>query len=327
MKKFITLLAVLVSSAIFFSPSVSADEEQKLINPIMPETQINNVTSYFNMQWTPNLDDKIGFTIKNTTNEDKTYSVEVNKGITNPNGVVIYNDDSQNDSVSELIKKINSPEEFTVKANSENSFIKEFNYGPNDLSGMQLLGFQVKEKNAQTKDKQFNQEMAYVLPIVLHGNVDKPEVNISFGKFEFSRVGGGLYSIKTPFVNENLNWVQDANIEVTVDKDGTNLIKDVKLTEISPQTNVAYAPTFKEDLDPGDYEVTITITTRKGKVFTNKQTVTLTKEQSKDLSNTVNIGNDKKSSIFDNLYFDLLVILISGSAGYFIGTKTRKKDK
>lgn len=332
MKKFLILsLAVLGIAAM--SNTVNADEKKtNLIEPIVPTHQTEEVSSFYDFNWVPGETDSLGIKINNSSDNDKTYTVSVNDSQTNENGVLVNSGknsdlkDIKGPSVKDLIV---FKSEITVKAKSSEVLTTEYTMSEENFSGIAMGGVVITEKTKNDNSKQFNQKISYILPVIIHGNETKPEVSVTFNDdFSFKKVGSGIYSILTPFVNENANWLKDAKAELVIkDSTGKEVITDEKTIEIAPQNKVYYAPQFENDLASGKYEVTITITTKSDKVFTSTKTVTLTKDEANDIAKTVNIGEKKKSSIYDNPFFYVTIALAMLVVGYASGKIIRKTRK
>lgn len=344
MKKQLLLMSVLAGMTFGGTLTAHADDstnktaeeqvqeqmKEATVAPIVSKNQIGTSNSFYYMKWTPGGEDTIGVKISNNTDKDKVYEIKQNKAMTNSNGVMVYDMPDMNKTGLEprIGDMLDLPKEVTVKAHSSEQLMTTIKYENKDLVGFKIGGFVISEKTTPSKDKQFNQKLAYALPVLIEGNAGRnPEVNFSFDKFAFKRIGAGIYSIETPFNNANANWMQKAQATITVkDESGKEVLKDEKSIDIAPEGQVSYKALFDKDLPAGTYEVTSTIKSNVGE-WSDTQKVKLTKEQAKDVAETVNIGDKKKQSIFDNIFFDLFLVLISGVAGYTIGKVTGKKKK
>lgn len=344
MKKSLLLMSVLAGMTFGGTLTAHADEvnnktaeeqvqeqmKEATVAPIISKNQVGTSNSFYYMKWNPGSEDTIGVKISNNTDKDKTYEIKQNKAMTNSNGVMVYDLPDMNGVGVEprIGDMLGLPSEITVKAHSTEELMTTMKYENKDLVGFKIGGFVISEKTQPSKDKQFNQKLAYALPILIEGNAGRnPETNFSFGKFAFKRIGAGIYSIETPFNNANANWMQKANATIVVkDSTGKEVLKDDKSIDIAPEGEVSYKAMFDKDLPADTYEVTATVKSNVGE-WSDTQKVKLTKEQAKDVAETVNIGDKKKQSIFDNIFFDLLVVLISGVVGYVVGKSTDKKTR
>lgn len=302
--------------------------------PIFGKTQNENVTGHFYMKWTPGAEDTIGVQINNSTNVEQKYDVIVAKAVTNPNGIIVYDDNSsdkigEEPRIQDMITGL--PKEVTVKPHSSETIKTTIKFGDTNLNGYKLGGITIAEHKDPDKNKQFNQRMAYAIPVAFSGNEGtKPAANVKFEKFKVDRIGSGLYSITTPFVNENANWIVDGTVTATLkDKDGKKVLtsktdsKDFNTPRpisLAPESKSNLRNVFSEDLDAGEYEMTVEITTNVG-TWKDTQTIKISKDKEKDISETVNIGDKKKDP---NIYLYLFLGLLVAIVGYITGKQIKK---
>lgn len=344
MKKALLLMITLSTVALGASLNVHAEESEgkpkeeqttkstseATVQPMVSDNQVGNISSYYYMKWTPGGEDTIGVRITNSTDKDKIYEIKNNKAMTNPNGVMVYDQNTMNDTgttprVNELL---DMPTEVTVKANSSEDVFTTIKYGATDFNGFKIGGIHVSEKTAPNKDKQFNQKLAYALPVLIEGNLGRsPKMEFTFGDFGFERIGTGIYSIVTPFNNPTANWMQNAKTSIEVkNSEGEIVLEENRAADIAPEGEVQYNSMFNDDLPAGVYEVTLTVSSDLGQ-WTENQKVELTKKQAADIAETVNIGDKREPSIFENIYFDVLLVMIAAIVGYVGGKLSSRKRK
>lgn len=337
MKKFLIIAAsifsILTTSGISVyadnSTSSKTEETQSTytVIPILSKHQNSNVNGYFDMTWAPNEEGEIGITIVNNTNEDKIFTIEVNKALTNGNGALVYNDSSQNEIGDEpyLNKMFSFDKEVKVKAKSQKNVNSKYKFTKDNLSGTKMAGVYVSEK-VSDNENQINMKYNYAYPIVVRGNSkDGPKVNIKFDKFVLKKDDTGTLLLKTPFENVNANYLKDSSIDVSLkDKSGKEVYGITKKELIlTPESIIPYSTYITKELPSGEYKVDFTIKNGKDK-WTETQSVTL-KDDSKQES-TIEIRDDESSNVSNSnlpiiLLGAVLFVLVVGGFVY-----KQKKD-
>ncbi len=304
------------------------------VSPVVSAHQSADVSAFFDIRWTPNGSDRIGVTIVNRSKEEKTYEIEVNKARTNSNGVIDYSDTNQEKKTAAqptITSLVSFPKEVKIAANDSQTVYAQINFTNDDFNGIKMAGIQVKEKTAASKNKNGVQNVvAYVLPIVIRGNIDqRPTANVVFGKIKLVKDNFHTYQLELPVTNENENLLKDTKISMTVkNKTGKTIEKQEKTITVTPETSFSYVTKLAKTYDSGTYTVAATFT-QQGKTWETKQRITISEDQVKKINQT----NAKKSS--ENQFYKLIILIVSVVLGIIIVagialiiyTKSKKKKR
>lgn len=342
MKKIILLSTIMLTmlTTTITTPTVFADNETtestevvekdtyKVI-PILSEHQIDDDTGYYDIRWTPNTTEKIGVIIENNYDEDKTFTINVNKALTNANGALVYDDESQNNTGTyKISEQVILPEKVTVKANSEETIYGEVIMPDTELTGTLMGGVLVGLVDDNHEDEQVSINLNYAYPIMVRGEDEvNPNFDISFGDFNLMQNESGLFVIVTPWENKNATIARNVAIDLSIkDKDGNEIYGEER-TEIfvTPETKIDYETLFSEDLTPGKYDVTLKIT-KDDEVYEETQEVEFTKEDVEEIRQTqIRVGKQVTET---NNSIPVYVYIIAGAAvgtfGFFAYKKMKK---
>lgn len=349
MKKAIALLTMtaLLSMA---TPVFAADKDNTVdskeevtgttsgysVGPMMSENQTDPALGYFDITWTPGVTDEIGITINNDSDEDKTFSIDVNKALTNANGALVFNDKSQNDvgkkyNVTELVTF--ETKEVNVKAGERITTMGKVKFPKEDFNGVVMGGVHVREVKTEEKlhDGEVAMEYSYAFPVILRGNVDdRPEIKISFGQFEVVKNDSSIYEFKTPFVNEDANYLRNVTLDVSVKNDEEEEVYGEKKRDVilTPETSIPLSTLITDPLAEGEYKITLSITHDEN-TWTETQKVKVSKAESeaiKDDTTEKRGGSTSEEKEKDNKTIAIVIaVIVLGTIGNVIYVNTKKK--
>lgn len=264
--------------------------------PIPSEHQDPEISGYFDMNWAPGEKGELGLAIVNNTNEDKVFELKLNKGLTNSNGVLIYDDSSQNKAGEEprLQDLFSIPKEVKVKAKSTEEIKTEYKLPDSDLKGTKIAGIYVSEKTKDA-DGQVSMKYSYAYPIVVRGNAKgQPEVKMDFGEFNIVEGDSSSITIVTPFSNKNANYLKGSTIDVSLKNSSGDEVYGIKKKDliITPESKIEYSSYLEEPLKPGDYTVDLTITNGKNE-WKDSQKVTVAEPEAPESDVEVRGGSEE----------------------------------
>lgn len=336
-KKQILVLAAMFSlgTATLMAPTALADNpknaEEAIAKggyktaPILSEGQDPEVTSYFKIKGHAGTTQNVGVRIINENDTEKKFSILVNKAQTNPNGVIIYDNEEGNKFGTAPFAgdMIEMQKEIVVPANSEADVMGKLTIPAEGFGGYKMAGITVIEEAPESEGAQFNQRLAYAYPVIIEGEGEMPKPEVEFGKFKFERVGSGIYSVVTPFTNKNANLLNNGTGEVIVkDSKGEKVLEIKNQISVAPDGEVQFSPLFHESLKAGEYEVTATIAHGANK-WTDTQKVKITDEQAKDIKDTMNIG--VKNPWWKNPLYLAIIALIVLLVAYIVYNENKKR--
>src|SRR5690625_6060277 len=96
-------LLILVAILLFpFSATAKDDQVGYSVQALIPENQLDNKHSYFDLLMEPNQEQELEVIIYNNENEDIVVRITVHHASTNSNGLVVYEDQKEIDSSLEV---------------------------------------------------------------------------------------------------------------------------------------------------------------------------------------------------------------------------------
>lgn len=200
--------------------SAFAAEINFSVNTVIPDNQIDNSKTYFNLKMSPNQQQDITTTLKNDTKKDVTVNIGVNTAKTNVNGVVEYgkmntkNDRSLIHDMSDVVK---GPSSVVIPANSSKDVVFHIAMPKASFDGILLGGLTFQQKSSEVNQATaksgttIQNEYAYAVAIMLKETDKLVTPNLNLLKVE-------------PGQNNHRNVI-NANVQ----NDQAVLLSDVKI--------------------------------------------------------------------------------------------------
>lgn len=301
--KKIILLCVFFSTFFLGGISTKAASPTYYITPVFSEHQTKDVTTFFDVRWTPNKSDKVGITITNTTDKDKNFEVIVNKARTNSNGAINYSDNSKETSKSEqptITSMVDFPNTVIVPAHQSQTVYSTISFPNKNFNGIKMAGVVVKEKQASENQN----VVSYALPLIIRGNIDKrPTPQISFGKFGLKQANFHLFTLSLPIQNEKATLLKNTQTEVDIiNANNTTVWSKKSQFLMTPETFFNYNQSISKALNAGNYKVKLIIK-HEGETWESTQKLNISASKAKKIAQTV-----PKASLFS--YFKNPIVLV-----------------
>lgn len=278
------------------------------VAPVLSEHQTKNITSFYDIRWNPNGQEKIGLSITNHKSTAQIYVLQVNKAVTNDNGMVDY-------SIPNLIPdneplKFNFPHEVTVAPNTTSTVYSNFSFPNQDYNGIKIFGVYVTEKSTDKTGKGISNVVSYALPLVIRGNIDqRPEANVTFKEASLLKQNIN-YQIKIPVSNEKEVYLKNSKVKVEILNSKQQVLDQLnEKIDVTPTTSFNLLVPLTKKYDSGTYTVKVTITHDK-QTWHNESQLKITKEQSTKIKGTL----PKKKQAFP-IVIILIVIIFALSLG------------
>lgn len=328
--KFLALMGI-IGLGVTASTTVHAEEDKDKqevgfqISPILPESQNKEITSYFSIDWKPGATEKFGLKFENNTKQELKYKVEFNRAITNANGIFVYSDSDQNKGFAPVESWVKFPKEVTIKPGETKDLMGEVTMPNEDLEGKLLAGLYIHEDIKVDPSKpQVTQTQSYAMPFSFRGNKPLDKGNIKFGTFKVDQTGPRMFSIITPFENENQIMSSEGTREVVVkDLKGKEVFKNESDLEVAPLTKTDMKFDIPTALEDDEYQVDVTLKTKFGE-FKDSQKVKIPKEVKKNLKETYAQEPTKSNNTLLYVVIGLLVLIL---IVILVKNKKEKDDK
>lgn len=302
------------------SSKVFGDEMEYTVIPIFSERQQPENTSYFELTLGSGQQETIHLEITNLLSETKEFSLEVNEGMTNSNGVLDYirkipRDPTLTYPMSELVSL---PEKISV-ASGESLRVPLIITGPEEaFSGMVLGGVVVKPLIETTAAGAVINHYTHTIAIVLNGQPLREELAIHLTDIQISQ-RDFRNVIYLALQNPLARIVEDLEVSVQVRQAGSEKPRYEQVKgnmRMAPNSTMDFPVEIRDHFEEGDYEATITVKAE-GQRWLFSESFTIEEEQAQAL-NELTI-DEKQMNYFWLWLLTGSISLVSGL--WYVGKK------
>lgn len=278
------------------------------VAPVLSEHQTNNITSFYDIRWTPNGQEKIGISITNHKSTAQTYVLQVNKAVTNDNGMVDYSNPNLISDTETL--KFNFPHEVTVAPNTTSTVYSNFSFPNQDYNGIKIFGVYVSEKSEDKASQGVSNVVSYALPLVIRGNIDqRPEAKVTFKAASLLKQNLN-YQIKVPVSNEKEVYLKNSKVKVEVLNSNHQVLDQLnEKIDVTPTTSFNLLVPLTKKYNNGTYTVKVTISHDK-KSWNNESQIKITKKQSTKIKAT--LPKNKQTFPIVSVLMGIILVLSLG---------------
>jgi biopolymer transport protein ExbD len=337
-KTFILILMTLVLSILTILP-VSANQLTFGVQANLPENQVDNKVTYFDLKLNPGASQTVTVTVTNGTKKQVKIKPEVNTATTNLNGVVEYQKVSAKNFDSSLkypLSKYVTPVEKTIVLNAKQSKKIHFKIKmpKGKFNGVMAGGIRLQDENAEiSKDAKkkkgttVQNEYAYLVGIVLQQTAKKVTPDMKLASVKPSQnnlrnvINSRLRNVKATYLNK-------LSVNAKVSKAGSSKILYHQKTsnmQMAPNSVFNYALNLNgQKLKAGTYVMDITAKSKKQTWHFKKQ-FTITRKKAAVL-NAKDVSIKKNYSwIYISVGVLILLIMIA-IAFWLIRRKLKAKE-
>lgn len=308
--------------------SVLADSQASFsISPIISEHQTNGVTGFYDITWTPGQRDEFGVVITNHTDKAQTYIITLNKGQTNKNGIIDYEQSRTDQSKYQydVTKLAYLPKEVTIAANSSETVKGSIVFPKDDYNGILLSGLEVSEKTssgASKKNSSVSNVVIYNIPFILRGNIAKrPRADLKFIDLTVSQYSSDRYAANFKLENVNANLLKNVQVVSTILNKSGKIIETKKSEiTITPETVFDYPIVLEKSYPAGKYVVKLVVTHGDSDKWTFNKSFAVTKAQYKQIKQLKKIG---KTQLWKKFGLTAVIVFLMT----FVWWLSRKKRK
>lgn len=312
MKKLISVLCIFLSICSVSIITRAADSEKGYsVAPVFSEHQTPGIENFFDIKWTPSSVEKFSIVIKNNTNEDHTYKIEVNKARTNKHGMVDYSDNSkENDNVTyKLTNMIEIPKSVEVKANDKVVLDGSIKIPDVDFNGILMAGIHISEFNVKDKDSIVSNSVAYNIPFVLRGNNDnRPNPILTFDDVNVEKFSSEEYRLDSVLSNKGPNLMKDVKF-ISEIKDKNNNVIDTQNYEIdiTPETTFVYPIKLPSNIKKGDYTLHLSVDHGDKDKWDFQKKFSITDN---DVKKIKDVSSSKRNKLTKYIYIVVILLII-----------------
>ncbi len=334
-------LAKLMITIALFLPLLEITAQASELNfsviPIIPETQFNKNKSYFDLKLGAGQIQDLEVTLKNST--DKSISVEttLNRATTNLNGVVEYgktNTEKDSSMVNNIEDYVQIREqEVLLNPNEERTIKLKVTAPKEEFEGVMVGGLTFKEKiGAMEKEKKndtltIENEYAYVVGVVLHGNLDVAKPQLALNEVEASQVNARNV-INANLQNKTSTYINKMEINAKITKKGSkNLLYSVekKDMQMAPNSNFNFPISLQgKRLEQGIYTLEMEVTSLT-ETWEFRKDFAITKEAA-DKYNKMDVSIEKEDT-YRYLWILIGILFITTGIVYLIYLNRKNENK
>ncbi|PEF42450.1 cell wall protein [Bacillus cereus] len=300
---------------------VEAADMKYSIEANIPENQINQNLTYFDLKMSSGQKQTISLTLRNHSDKISTFTIEPHTAATNRNGVIDYSkklekkDSSMKYSFEELII---GETKYTLQPNEEKKVVFTIQMPEESYDGIILGGFYIhKEENQAEKEEeksvQIKNDYSYVIGAKLTETSKEVEP-----KLQLNEVKPNLENYRT-VVTANLQntesvIVSGLNVDAKVYKKGSkDVLHETKKEGMSmaPNSNFDFAINWgNEELKPGKYNLELTAKDKMDRTWKFEKEFEIKGEESKSLNKKAVELKDDNTKLYIIIGVCLLLITI-----------------
>lgn len=350
------MMPVLTATDLFPVLRVHASQQQEeaadsigfYVRAILPENQINDRLSYFDLQMTPSQVQALEIEVVNETNESITVDIDAISASTNRNGVIDYKTpDIRDKTLRYPFSEIADIEtqDLTIPANGTGIASIVINMPAEEYDGVILGGLVLTRRTEAEQETGNGMSLQNVYSYVIGVKLSETDVPVE-PDFEIESVQGESVNYQASMVHYIRNFTaaiaKDMNIQIAVTDEEGNVVAEIERDGIDMAPNstmplaVSLLPDGGEsngsgqtqtpgDLASGDYTSEIKID-HNGQTWDFIHKFTIGSAEADNINNeTIGAGPEAGGS-FDNLPIILLIIAIAVIAIMFVLLMRRKKQ-
>lgn len=334
MRKYLLLLAT-VGLTLFGGQNALADDMNYSVKADIPENQIGENLSYFDLKMAPGAEQDITVTVSNRSDKKETIDLEVNNAMTNQNGVIDYSqhgkktDESLKYPVEKLITNNQQKVEFSPGETKKVSF--HLKMPKEKIVGTILGGIHIsKESEAKKSKKQsvtIENLYSYVLGLQIREDMEtvKPVMNLKDVKPTLvnyrTAVAANLQN-STPTILRKVSV--DAKVYKKNSQDVLHTTKKENMN-VAPNTNFDFPINWdNEPLQPGTYTLKMHVDSDSGEWDFTKDFTIKGKEVKKLNDEAVELKKTDNTLIY--VLSGVIIALILAFILFFLYMRRKSKN-
>lgn len=309
-KKFITLTIILAASLGLMPANVTEASEDNIgfsVRAVLPENQQAGVGGYFDLRMTPDQVQKIEVEVRNTSNEEATYDINLNQAYTNKSGFIDYAEKDVEADPS-LTYKVNEfidiPNEITVPAKSSGYIPLTISMPATEFDGSVMAGIQILRNPNRGKDTggQFSSVFGYVVGLKLTENDNEVKRDLKMNDVRADitiRQSSIIANLQNPTMDAigKMNYVGKIYPKGEKKNPFHEFSYIDKNMSMAPNSNYDFAVQMGDKvLKAGDYVLELTVTDGKGNQWDFDKEFTITEEKASAVNKIILPGSPENKA-------------------------------
>ena len=343
-KKHLVIILMTLVSFFISVDHVSAAQANFTVETHIPDNQVDKSKTYFDLKMSPDQNQTVTATLKNSTEKAVTVEITINSAKTNSNGVIEYGKNTIPTDASlkhPLDSLMTGPSSVTLSPN-ESKDVTFLIKMPSDAFDGKILGgltFQQKSsevtQDASKAGTSVQNEYAYAVAVVLR-ETDTPVfpnlklLTVKAGQENYRNV------IHATIQNDQAAILSGVKVDAKVyAKDGkTPIYTSVKNElQVAPNTSWVYPISLENTkMEPGTYTLRMTVSgtsAKKSKTWTFSKTFKIAEKEARELNKTavdVKANTNAKSTNWLLIAVICLIILVAILIILFLLKNKREKQ-
>lgn len=321
-KKIVFPALMVMMTCIFIFPLAGQAEGDRVsysVEALIPENQIDQQQSYFDLDMKPNQKQQLGVTIHNNEHEEITVLLSVHNATTNSNGLVVYEHKEEIDPSLEVpLTDILSfaDEQVTIPAGKSKTVVADLQMPEEEFDGIILGGFhfeKVMQEEENSEGVNIQNKYAYVIGVQLSENTNEvlPDLHLT-------SIRPDLVNYRTAVIaniqNSEPTLMKDMEVNARVYKKGKKeVFKEKKQEQINmaPNSNIDIMIDWdNQPLEPGTYLLEMEAF-HEEEVWEWKEEFVIEKDNAKNLNkDAVELEKDDKLWVWFLIGIGALLIII-----------------
>lgn len=312
------LVGLFLASCLFFitigyTQITHAEDVSYAVNPVPTDKQLDTSVSYYDLKLEPNEKTSVTVSVVNNSDKPLTISTNVDRATTNSNGLVEYNNSKNFENVNltyDISKLITiSDPTFKIPAQGHKDVTYTIEAPSKNFDGVLVGGINFIEKEEQDKEEDSQKKAgmaiknryAYSVAIILHGEKELPNNDVSTGKIKVEQLNG-RNNIYFPIKNNSARFLNKTNVSAKVYEKGSDKKtpiygEDKKDAQVAPNSIYKFQiGTNEEKLKAGKYTIIMEVSSKEQK-WKFSQVFEITSDKAKKLNETAVI-KEKDYSFF-----------------------------
>lgn len=334
---FIFMSVTLLDSINVFATESSNGEVEFNIQAIIPENQIDQTKSYFDLRMAPGEEQTIHLYINNTSENDNKYSISLNQAYTNKQGFIDYVDNQvePDESLRFLINEIATYEETVeVPANSSYKYPITLKMPQEEFNGRIMAGIHVVEvdESDDTSKSGIQNTVGYVLGLNLTQNDQKVARELNLLEI-FPAVSFGRNSIVARLQNPTMDAFGNLKYVVTISSVNGDTQEEIISKTFDSGMQLAPNSTYDFSIDwenqrmvPGDYKMNLVVTDALSNEWIFDEEFEITREESRKINEITIPGEKQKNNLIQYALIGVAIVVLVIFI-IWIAKKNRKDDE
>ncbi len=296
---------------------VQADGFNYSVSPKIPDNQIGDINSYYNLRMQPSQKTDIQLSITNHFNKVQQFNIKVNTATTNGNGIVDYSENSFNKdksmtySIQDLIT-IKQPL-ITIEAGATQVVSMTLQMPDQEFDGILLGGITVEPISKQSEKRGISNIYTHTIAIQVSENDNTVSTKLIGNEVQLDQINYHNV-VKMNIQNPTARLLKNLKAELTITRKNQNkpiVSMTKKDLSIAPNSNFYLPIEINDTFKPGQYTYTIIMQNEGGEWKFNKD-FTIEDKEAKKLNKESVDQQDQRSLnwiIVAGIYIIILVFL------------------